>query len=106
MTADLEFVQYLEQLVSGSEASGTGVNRSLERLAYGLDALLDTVQGTKGLFITGGGVIAWSHATNQLTWSAHIYFYFPHELGGAAWNRLPVESSHHRRFREGGLRRL
>ncbi len=93
MTADLEFVQYLEQLVSGSEASGTGVNRSLERLAYGLDALLDTVQGTKGLFITGGGVIAWSHATNQLTWSAHIYFYFPHELGGAAWNRLPVGSS-------------
>lgn len=78
ITAANEFIQYLEQLKSGSLAGNQGTNRALERLALNLDAVLEAVQGAKSTFMTGGGSI--SFAANTLTWSSNITLSFPGEL--------------------------
>lgn len=81
-----EFVQYLEQLKSGSLASGEGVNRALERLAENNNALMDAVQGAKSHWLVGGGTLALSSLT--LSWSSALRIYFPGELGGVSYNEV------------------
>lgn len=78
IAAASEFIQYLEQLKSGSLAGNQGTNRALERLALNLDAVLEAVQGAKSTFMSGGGSI--SFASNTLTWTSNITLYFPGEL--------------------------
>jgi hypothetical protein len=96
MAAALEFIQYLEVLVSGSLTGNDGINRSLQRLAENLDAVLDALQAARMIRTTGGGSttgMTWDSGTGQLAWESVIKFHFPSEVGGAEYNDLPVTES-------------
>lgn len=90
MSAALEFIQYLEQVKSGSLAGNQGINRSLERLALSLDAVLEALQAAKMSFLEGGGDISFS--SNTLTWTSDLTLYFPGELGPVRSNVIPAAS--------------
>lgn len=82
------FVQYLEELRSGTLNSEDGINRPLQQLAENSDALLDVLQAQRSQMILGGGTIAWDATTGVLSWSADLIFRFAHELGGSTNNVL------------------
>lgn len=91
MTSAEEFIQYLEEVESGSLSGNSGVNRSLERLAENGNALLEAVQQARMSFMDGGGTIGF--AANALTFSGNIDIHFPSEVGGAKYNRISTASS-------------
>jgi hypothetical protein len=96
MATALEFIQYLEVLVSGSLANNDGINRSLQRLAENLDGVLDALQAARMIAVTGGGTgtgLTWNSGTGQLAWESDLRFNFPAEVGGAEYNVLPVAES-------------
>lgn len=90
MSAALEFIQYLEQVKSGSLAGNQGINRSLERLSLSLDAVLEALQSAKMSFLEGGGDISFS--ANTLTWTSDLTIYFPGELNLVRSNVIPAAS--------------
>jgi hypothetical protein len=93
MLAALEFIQGDEHLTSGSLASGSGVNRSLERLARNSDAVYEALQAARNMVISGGGTLGWNAGTGQFSWSATLYFQILNPIGGATSNSLAVGSS-------------
>lgn len=90
MTAALEFIQYLEQVKSGSLLGNQGVNRTLQRLSVSLDAMLEAVQAAKMAFLEDGGTV--SFAANTLTWSSNLTLYFPGELSNVRSNVITAGS--------------
>lgn len=87
ITSASEFIQYLEQLKSGSLLSGEGINRSLERLAENANALSEAVRQT---WLTGGGTVSLTGLT--FSWSGALILRFPSELGGASFNTVSAGS--------------
>lgn len=85
-----EFVQFLEQLLSGTPAS-TGTNRPLGQLAENDDALLDVVQAHRQRFFTHTGDVSW--ASGSLSFASDLTIRMVHELGGAVTNVIAVASS-------------
>lgn len=90
MTAALEFIQYLEQLKSGSLSGSDGINRSLQRLSLSLDGLLEAAQTPKRGFYVGGGTISYSAGT--LSWSSDVNIMMVNEVGGARYNVISAAS--------------
>jgi len=86
MVTDLEFIQLLDHLESGSpETSGT--NRPLGRIARNTDALLDVLQASRLLpFSLGGGTISWNGS--QLAWSSDITIPLASEVGTGVYNTI------------------
>jgi hypothetical protein len=72
ITTDLEFIQFLEQLKSGSLASGVGTNRILERLSLNIDNVLDAVYQARMPQLWGGGTVAVDNPLTTLSWTADI----------------------------------
>jgi hypothetical protein len=84
IASNAEFIAYLEQLLSGSLTSGTGINRALERLAENQNALLDALQTAKLSMLTGGG--EWAYSAPNFSFSSDIVIQMVNELGGARIN--------------------
>jgi len=91
ITTDLELIQYLEQLKSGSLLGNVGINRSLERLATNLDVVLEALQGAKATFMEGGGTIGFT--ANTLTFSSNLTLHFPGMLGSVKTNVISTVDS-------------
>lgn len=89
-----EFIQYLEELASGSLVSGAGVNRPLERLAENTDALLDALQSARlGSHASGGGTISWNSGSGVLSWTTDIVLHMLNEAAGGVQNTLQASAS-------------
>jgi hypothetical protein len=64
-----EFIQYLEQLLSGSLSTATGINRPLERLAENTNALLQELLRSRGPVTVIGN---FDFASSTLNWSSSL----------------------------------
>lgn len=88
MDVEDAFIQYLEELRSGTPGGVDGLNRPLSQLARNTDALLDVLQASRSMVLAGGSSFAWDAATGTLAWDSAITFHFAHELSGAVTNVL------------------
>lgn len=91
LTASSVFIQYLEELRSGSIGSGLGINRPLGYLSQNADALLASVQAANATWLSGGGTV--TYASNQLTLTANMEVHFPDEVNGITKQRVDYTAS-------------